>query len=441
MALSGYFNKTVFGPLVVLITAMGLFCTACADDLAVGKELQVNDGLPPWSEGMLDIYHINTGRGDAAFLIFPDGTTMLYDAGDLDADEFEVRAYPLVTSPQRPSKSVAPGTAIAQFIQSVLPEGKAAQIDYAIVSHFHGDHYGTVRPGLPQSKFGPYVLTGITDVAETVPIKTLIDRGYPNYNSPTDLRACHGVTFENYMAFRAAQEEKRGMTSEQLLAGSDDQIALKRYPEKYPKFKVRNIKSNARLWTGEDEEVVQLFDPSIMLDERGKFTENPLSLALRISYGDFDYFTGGDMTGLQGAGTPDWFDVESPTAKSVGEVDVLALNHHGNRDATNEAFLAALMPRIIVQQSWTSDHPGGEVLQRMTSKHIWEGNRDIFSTNMANETKVALGPIMTKAYASFEGHVMLRVSEGGKSYMVYTLDDSQLGIHVTGTYGPYESRN
>ena len=27
--------------------------------------------MPPWQEGMLDIHHINTGRGDAAFLYFP----------------------------------------------------------------------------------------------------------------------------------------------------------------------------------------------------------------------------------------------------------------------------------------------------------------------------------------------------------------------------------
>ena len=45
---------------------------------------QINQKLSPWTEGMLDLHHINTGRGDAAFHIFPDGTTMLLDAGELD---------------------------------------------------------------------------------------------------------------------------------------------------------------------------------------------------------------------------------------------------------------------------------------------------------------------------------------------------------------------
>jgi hypothetical protein len=37
--------------------------------------------LPPWTRGMLDIHQLSTGRGNAAFFIFPDGTTMLVDAG------------------------------------------------------------------------------------------------------------------------------------------------------------------------------------------------------------------------------------------------------------------------------------------------------------------------------------------------------------------------
>src|SRR5688572_9829679 len=45
---------------------------------------EVGQLLPPWQTGYLDIHHINTGHGDAAFYIFPDGTTMLLDAGEMD---------------------------------------------------------------------------------------------------------------------------------------------------------------------------------------------------------------------------------------------------------------------------------------------------------------------------------------------------------------------
>jgi hypothetical protein len=40
------------------------------------------DYLPDWQKGYLDIHTISTGTGDAAFIIMPDGTTMMIDAGD-----------------------------------------------------------------------------------------------------------------------------------------------------------------------------------------------------------------------------------------------------------------------------------------------------------------------------------------------------------------------
>ena len=44
---------------------------------------EVGQRLPKWREGQMEIHHINTGRGVCTFCIFPDGTTMLIDAGDL----------------------------------------------------------------------------------------------------------------------------------------------------------------------------------------------------------------------------------------------------------------------------------------------------------------------------------------------------------------------
>lgn len=46
----------------------------------------VGEVLPPWTPGTLDVHQINTGKGDAALFIFPDGTTLLVDAGAMDPD-------------------------------------------------------------------------------------------------------------------------------------------------------------------------------------------------------------------------------------------------------------------------------------------------------------------------------------------------------------------
>ena len=54
-----------------------LFAIVCAAFMAAQEQ------LPKWEKGYLDIHHINTGRGSCAFLILPDGTNMMIDAGDL----------------------------------------------------------------------------------------------------------------------------------------------------------------------------------------------------------------------------------------------------------------------------------------------------------------------------------------------------------------------
>ena len=42
----------------------------------------VGQPLPAWTPGSLDIHQINTGKGNSALFLLPDGTTMLVDAGD-----------------------------------------------------------------------------------------------------------------------------------------------------------------------------------------------------------------------------------------------------------------------------------------------------------------------------------------------------------------------
>ena len=41
-----------------------LLCLCLFAGLAMGQK--TGDALPPWSQGTLDIHHINTGKGDSA---------------------------------------------------------------------------------------------------------------------------------------------------------------------------------------------------------------------------------------------------------------------------------------------------------------------------------------------------------------------------------------
>ena len=61
-----------------------LFC-AIALILSYSAYSQAQNTYKGWKKGELDIHFIYTGRGEAVFYIFPDGTSMLVDAGDHQA--------------------------------------------------------------------------------------------------------------------------------------------------------------------------------------------------------------------------------------------------------------------------------------------------------------------------------------------------------------------
>lgn len=418
---------------------LSMLVLACS---SLSAQPQADTSRIVWKEGYLDIHHINTGRGVSSFFILPDGTTMLVDAGDLGDEPYsgpDARSWPLQVTPPYPDSSKNSGEWIADYIRQVYPNVK--KIDYAVITHFHGDHMGMIKHDTKVSQKGAYKLTGITQVGDLIPIGMMIDRSYPENNFPVDLPDYYkGPTsiFQNYQAFIAAQQ-KLGMRAESLKPGSNQQFVLKYDRQQYPGFRITGVKRNGTIWTGRGEETMEYFTRDSVLEKNGKFNENPLSLALKLSYGKFDYFTGGDNTGLQGYGLAGWFDVETPMAKAVGKVEVTTLNHHGNRDATNETFLSCLQPKVVVEQTWCSDHPGQEVMHRLLSNHLYIGPKNVFATNIQEVTKHTLGFWFTRGYKSMFGHIIVRVLPGGNSFYVLIAETVNQRVQVKKVFGPYRS--
>ena len=125
--------------------------------------------LPPWSPGYMDLHQINTGQGNAAFFIFPDGTTMLLDTGTGTPDP------PKGTLP-RPDASRSPGEWVVRYIRHMV--AGATALDYGYLSHFHSDHLGTLAPTSKASASGTYKLAGLVEVGDQIPIRKMIDRGW-----------------------------------------------------------------------------------------------------------------------------------------------------------------------------------------------------------------------------------------------------------------------
>lgn len=384
--------------------------------------------LPPWSAGMLDIHQIATGRGNSAFTIFPDGTTMLFDAGDGGDTAY---AEP------KPDASRTPGQWIARYVTHML-QGRPAEIDYAVLSHLHPDHIGRISGPEKTSAFGDYKLAGVTEVAEALPIKRLIDRGYPVYSylTPPD-----DAMFANYKKFLAAQiASPRKMTVRAATAGSATDIVPVRQPDLAKNFDVRVVAVNDRMWTGQGDQSVVRFPAldSITVAE-DKPTENMCSVALRIRYGAFDYFTGGDMPGYPVPGGPAWHDLETGVAKAIGPTDAHVMNHHGSIEVANPTWMATLKSQVIILPAWQATHPSPDVLKRMLSRRLYPEPRDIFITEFRDATKATIGARATQV-ASDHGHVVIRVEPGGARFWVIVLDDTAETYRVTAVKGPYTSR-
>ena len=373
---------------------------------AAQPPVRPGDPLPGWTAGSLDIHQITTGRGNSAYMRFPDGTTMLVDAGD---------GGETPNAEPRPDGSRTPGKWIASYIRQMMAGAEPA-LDYAVVTHIHPDH-----------------MRGLRDVSDDIPINRLIDRGWPDYPylTPPDDELMKG-----YRTLTSALGAARMMRAE---AGSSTQIVPVRDKGAAGAFSVRVVAVNDRVWTGRGNETKVRFPAlaTIALPE-DRPTENMCSIALRISYGPFDFFTGGDMPGYPVPGAPAWHDVESDVARAIGPTDVHVVNHHGSIEEENLVWLATLRSRVMIVPAWQATHPSPDVLKRMLSKRVYPQPRDVFVTVFRDATKAAIGARATQV-ASDHGHVVVRVEPGGKQYWVIVLDDTTEARRVRSVHGPYAS--
>lgn len=97
------------------------------------------------SQKPLEIYFIDTEGGQATLFVTPGGESLLWDTGTNDAKKMQ-----------------------AESIMKAIKEAGLQQLDYVVVSHYHGDHVGNAA-----------------DLAGRLPIRTWYDHGaYTTENQP-----------------------------------------------------------------------------------------------------------------------------------------------------------------------------------------------------------------------------------------------------------------
>jgi len=384
--------------------------------------------LEPWKPGTLDIHHLSYGRGNSAFVLGPDGTTLLVDAGTTE-DSLAVSCA------QNPNASVRPGEWIASYILRQMEPAGRKELDYALITHIHPDHLGDLGSENPLSAKGNYRLTGIMDVDARVPIGRLIDRGFPNYDYPLPSQAPFALNYVEYVRSRKRLAE----STERIEVGSVTQIRLDRRPHLYPNFAIRNLAANGEVWTGVGEHTRRCFPNLKDLQKADYPTENMCSIAIRLSYGKFDYFTGGDLTSDTEESGELWRDIETPVARAAGPVEVAVADHHAYFDAVGPNFVRALRPEVFVISSWYIAHPSVPPLRRMLSQRLYAGNRDVYATCVMEANRLVNNQWIPKL-RSLGGNIIVRVAPGGEEFRVIVTDDTDNADRIKLVAGPYHCK-
>lgn len=414
---------------IVSLTA----CTqASSKDADTDSKNEIGNPYVGWKEGELDIHHIYTGRGEANFHVFPDGTTMLIDAGDWDPSDYDKMCDPL------PNASKRAGEWIARYIERVNPNKN--EVDYLLISHFHSDHTGdcTNDARLTSGRNPNYVLTGVAEVGETISFNRLIDRGWPNYTYPLPI---DDADVDNYHAFVKWKMESEGLMPEILDIGSSNQITLLRNKEPYAHlFTVQNLASSGRVWTGEGNKTIDYYN--LHPDNLSQWqNENTKSIAIKISFGPFSYFTAGDLSGNLLDEDGNTVDIEEAVAKVSGKVDVCKANHHAYKDAMTQGFLHHIDASAYIIPVWDYEHIQPAVMQRMALQSSANEDASIFPTQYPTHLRERYADEpWTSSVSEQDGHVVVKVLNNGQAYKIYVLSAHDEQMIVSNVYGPYKTK-
>ena len=115
-------------------------------------------------------------------------------------------------------------------------------------------------------------------------------------------------------------------------------------------------------------------------------------------------------------------------------------HHHLSHHTMQDDMLEALQPDVIVTQSFfiRDIQPDREIIRRISESGI-PGAKRMYFTNIDRSLTDA-DPELYARCAGIGGHVVIRVSPGGKEYHVYMLDDSDTTYTVKQIDGPFRCK-
>ncbi|HVG38280.1 MAG TPA: MBL fold metallo-hydrolase [Pyrinomonadaceae bacterium] len=304
----------------------------------------------------LDIYFIDTEGGAATLIVTPGGESLLVDSGN-------------------------PGERDAGRIARVARDvAKLQQIDYYLTTHWHSDHVGGIGP-----------------LAKLIPVKNFYDHGFVE-PLPDDINRELMTVYKQVSA------------GKQIVVRPGDEL---KFARKTPApLRLRVLAANGTV-LGEQSAAPQVRPCGENFVAAPEDTsDNARSVVFLLTYGNFKFFDGGDLT----------WNVEDRLAcpkNLAGPVDVFQVNHHGLGTSNNPRLVAALAPRVAIINNGA--RKGGAARTFATLKEsvaadrIFQLHRNVATTDADNAPPAN---VANDAEACQGEYVKLSVDARGRSYVV-----------------------
>jgi competence protein ComEC len=262
----------------------------------------------------LTVYFIDVEGGQSTLFVTPSGQSVLIDTG-----------FPGFNG--RDANRIA-ATAKAAGVK---------QIDYLLITHYHGDHVG-----------------GVPAIAALLPIRNFVDHGETVEHTPAGQKL-----YDDYL-----KEVAKG---NHIVVKPGDKLPIEGL-EWTIVSAAGKVLDKALPGAGKPNPFCDAFKPKDVDP-----TENAQSTGSRIIFGKFRAVDLGDLT---------WnkeHDLMCPNNK-VGEVDVYIVSHHGQDISGSAALVHALHPKVAIMDN--GEKKGGTV-EAWDTIHASPGIMDIWQSHFS----------------------------------------------------------